>query len=352
MKIGLDISQIVYKGTGVSRFTEGLVKAICEYDKENEWIFFFSSFRQSLDSSLEKLINFRGWKIIKLKLPSTGLSIIWNDLHVLKIETITGKLDWFISSDWTEPPATCKKATIVHDLVYLRYPETVNRLILRTQTKRLNWVGRESALILADSQSTKDDLIKLLNLNSKKVVVNYPGIEIKKPGKKIAVKKPFILTVGKIEPRKNINKLIDAFAEAKLKNVELLIVGPMGWNQNIKVRENIRFLGYVSESELYALYSSCLFFVYPSLWEGFGYPVLEAMSFGVPVATSNTSSLKEIGENAALFFDPTNVNEIKSALIKLAEDKKLRVELSRKGSQRAKEFTWKKYYDVMIKALW
>lgn len=352
MRIGIDISQIVYKGTGVSRFTEGLVKAICEYDKKNEWVFFFSSLRQSLDSSIEKLINSKGWKIVKMKLPPAGLSIIWNDLHVLRIETITGKLDWFISSDWTEPPAKCKKATIVHDLVYLRYPETVDRLILKTQIKRMNWVSKESALILADSQATKDDLIELLNLDTKKIVVNYPGIELKKVSKKIGNKKSFILTVGKIEPRKNINKLIEAFEEAKLKDIELLIIGPAGWDQNIKTNKNVLFLGYVSDDELYALYSSCLFFIYPSIWEGFGYPVLEAMSFGAPVATSNTSSLKEIGENAALFFNPTKVSEIKKALIKLTTDRKLREELSLKGRKRAEGFTWKKYYDVMIKALW
>lgn len=352
MRIGIDISQIVHKGTGVSRFTAGLVKAICEYDKGNEWVFFFSSLRQSLDISIEKLINSKGWKIVKMKLPPTGLSIIWNDLHVLRIEIITGKLDWFISSDWTEPPATCKKATIVHDLVYLRYPETVDPLILKTQIKRMAWVSKESDLILADSQATKDDLIELFNLDTKKIVVNYPGIEVEKSNKKIGAKKPFILTVGKIEPRKNIGRLIEAFEELNLKNVELLIVGPEGWDQNIKASKSIRFLGYVSDYELHALYSSCLFFVYPSIWEGFGYPVLEAMSFGTPVATSNTSSLKEIGDNAAILFDPTKVNEIKTALRKLVTDKKLREELSHKGLERAKEFTWKKYYDVMIKALW
>lgn len=352
MKIGIDVSQIVHKGTGVSRFTKGLVKAICKYDKGNEWIFFFSSLRQSLDSSIEKLINSKGWKIVKMKLPPTGLSIIWNDLHVLRIETITGKLDWFISSDWTEPPSTCKKATIVHDLVYLRYPETVDRVILKTQIKRMNWVNKETDLILADSQSTKNDLIELLNLDTKKIVVDYPGIEIKKTYEKIVVKKPFILTVGKIEPRKNISRLIDAFEEAKLKDIELFIAGPEGWDQNLKTNKNVRLLGYVSDDELYSLYSSCLFFVYPSIWEGFGYPILEAMSFGAPVATSNTSSLKEIGENTSLLFDPTKVSEIKTALRKLTADKKLREELSHKGKQRAKEFTWKKYYDVMIKALW
>lgn len=365
MKIGIDISQIVYKGTGVARFIEGLVKAICQYDKQNEWVFFFTSFRQALDPSVEKLINSRGWKIVKMKLPPTALSIMWNDLHVFKIETMVGEIDWFISSDWTEPPSKCKKATIVHDLVYLRYPEVsqqktvvniptlnISPNIVKTQKHKLDWVNKESEIIFADSKTTKEDLISLLNFDPDKVIVNYPGIGTGKSGRKKKSKKPFILTVGKIEPRKNMGRLIEAFEKLNPKNVELLIVGPEGWDQDLKVNRNVKFTGYVSDDELASLYSSCLFFIYPSIWEGFGYPVLEAMSLGAPVATSNTSSLKELGQNVALLFDPMKVDEIKNALQKLISSNKLRKELSRKGKQRVKDFTWKKYYDVMIKALW
>lgn len=352
MRIGIDISQIVHKGTGVARFIDGLVRTICQYDKTNEWLFFFSSLRQTLNPSIEKLIISHGWKLVKMKLPPMALSVMWNDLHVLRVETLTGELDWFISSDWTDPPAKSKKATVVHDLVYLRYPDTVNQLILKTQRKRLEWVSKESDLIFADSRTTKDDLVNLLKLDSSKIVVNYPGIEIKKSNKKITTKKAFILTVGKIEPRKNLGRLIEAFEKLNPKNVELLIVGPEGWDRDVKISDNVRWLGYVSDEELSSLYSSCLFFIYPSIWEGFGYPVLEAMSLGSPVATSNTSSLKELGQNVALLFDPMKVDEIKNALRKLISSNELRKELSQKGRQRVKDFTWKKYYDVMIKALW
>lgn len=352
MRIGLDISQIVYKGTGVSRFTEGLIKAVCTFDKTNEWIFFFSSLRQTLDNRIEKLIEDKDWKIIKMKIPPTALSIMWNDVHVLKIESLMGKLDWFISSDWTEPPADCKKATIVHDLVYLRYPETVDQLITKVQRKRLNWVNKESLLIFVDSQTTKEDLVQLLEIDTKRIIVNFPGIESSEIDRKALPKKPFVLTVGKIEPRKNLNRLIEAFEKLNQNNVELLIVGPQGWGENIKITKNVRFVGYVTDEKLHELYVSCLFFIYPSIWEGFGYPVLEAMNLGVPVATSDTSSLKEIGENSALFFNPMKIDEIKNTMRQLISDEELRKELSRKGKERAKHFTWKKYYDVMIKALW
>ncbi len=351
MKIGLDISQSVYKGTGVGRFTNGLVQAICNYEQKNDWVFLFSSFRQNLDPALEKIINTRKWPIIKIKIPPKGLSALWNDLHILNIETLVGKLDWFISSDWTEPPSKCKRATVIHDLVYLRYPQTVDPLILKTQTKRLKWVAKESALIFADSQATKDDLIKLLKISEQKIIVNYPGLEITKPAKKITAKKPFILTVGKIEPRKNLGSLIEAFNKIGSPDVELLIVGPGGWDKSVKPRNNIKFTGYVSDQELANLYTSCLFFVYPSIWEGFGYPVLEAMSHGAPVATSDNSSLKEISKDSALLFDPLKVDSIANALQQLLNDQKLRQSLAQKGKLRAKDFTWKTYYAKMINSL-
>lgn len=352
MKIGIDISQIVYKGTGVARFTEGLIKAVCQFDRKNEWVFFFSSLRQTLDPSTEKLIESKGWKLIKMKIPPRALSVIWNDLHVLKVESTMGKLDWFISSDWTEPPSKCKKAAIVHDLVYLRYPKTVDKLILKTQTKRLSWVKKESDLIFADSETTKNDLIELLQIENKKVKVNYPGIESVRSNNKLNKHSLFILTVGKIEPRKNIGRLIEAFEKWDPKNIDLLIVGPEGWDQKVKSSTKIKWLGYVPDDKLRSLYSSCLFFVYPSIWEGFGYPILEAMNFGAPVAASNTSSLKEIGKDSALLFDPFKINSIAEALKKMATNSALRGDLARKGMARAKEFTWRRYYDVMIDALW
>ncbi len=359
MRIGIDISQLVYKGSGVSRFMKGLVKTICENDQENNWIFFFSSLRRSLEKDVEKQISKKGFNLIKYPLPPTLLSLLWNNMHVIKIEQLIGKLDWFITSDWTEPPTNCKKATIVHDLAFLRYPETVDGKIRKTQFKRLERVKKESKIIFADSKATKNDLVKFLDILNSRIVVNYPGVEINKPKQqqinksltKFKIKKSFILSVGKIEPRKNIKKLIEAFVQLKTNKYELLIVGPEGWGAKPNSLRNVRFLGYVSDEELSALYSRCICFAYPSIWEGFGYPIIEAMKLGTPVATSNNSSLKEIGDGAALLFDPFNISDIKRALKKMIEDGDLRNELIKKGSERAKIFAWKKYYQTMIKSL-
>ena len=325
MKIGIDISQIVHKGTGVARFTNGLTNAILDFDKKNEWVFFFSSLRRNLEPHLEKKIISKGHRLIKWKLPPTLLSFLFNDLHfffkyLISNITYLRSLDWFITSDWTEPALTFKKATIVHDLVYLRYPETVDQKILSTQKKRLDWVKKESNLIFADSQATKNDLTNFLKIDTKKISVIYPGVEVEKPTKeqinstlkKYKLKKPFILTVGKLEPRKNLKRLIEAFSLLGDKKSELVVVGPKGWQNedvqsinrlyNSSLDSNLKFLGMVNDEELYSLYLSCIFFAYPSIWEGFGYPPIEAMKLGTPVATSNSSSLKEIAENSALLF--------------------------------------------------
>src|SRR3990167_4026697 len=165
MKLGIDISQIVYEGSGVARFTNGLLNTILDLDRKNCWFFFFSSLRRNLDQNLEKKIIARGHKLIKWKFPPTALSFLFNDLHNFsKLFTfnfsLLTSLDWFITSDWTEPPLPVNKATVVHDLVYLRYPKLVNKNILLTQSKRLNWVKKESKIIFADSNATKQDLIE------------------------------------------------------------------------------------------------------------------------------------------------------------------------------------------------
>lgn len=361
MKLGIDISQIVYKGSGVARFTEGLVNAICEYDDNNEWVFFFSSLRQSLDTHILEKIHQKGHRLVTLPIPPTILSFMWNRLHLINIENFTVELDWFITSDWTEAPSTGKKATIVHDLVFMRYPETLDKTILTTQQNRLNWVQKESNIIFADSQSTEDDLRHYFKIPKEKIVTNYPGVTISssshinsgKIKEKFNLKKPFILSVGKIEPRKNIEKLIEAYQELQLQEVDLVIVGAHGWGTlQHSPTDSIHFLGFVSNEDLYSLYKECLFFIFPSIWEGFGYPAVEAMSLGAPTAVSNISSLKEIGEGASYLFNPHDLESIKKALTELTHNDQLRNELKEKGLKKSQQYTWKNYYDTLIKHLY
>lgn len=359
MNIGIDISQIVYKGTGVGRFTQGLVDAILSYDTDNQWTFFFSGLRQNLETKIEKKIKDKGYTITKWPLPPTALSLLWNDVHWLTSfeMRMSRDLDWFITSDWTEPPLRCKKATIVHDLVFKRYPETVDKKIIATQTKRLEWVTKESEIVFADSHSTKDDLRQFQHINAKKIQVIYPGVDVAEPlskdelFQKHNLKDKYILSVGKIEPRKNLKSLITAFNGIK-DDIQLVIVGPAGWESiDETLDKRIRYLGFVSEEELAALYKNAQFFIFPSIWEGFGYPAVEAMKLGCPIALSNTSSLKELGEGVAHFFDPHDVSAIKNSLQTMIIDENLRNSIRAKGLEKSHQFSWENYYNQFMKTL-
>ncbi len=361
MRIGIDISKIVYEGTGVARFTRGLVDAVLKYETQNDWVFFISYLRRHPDPRIISDIKKKGFEIKQYYIPPTILTFLWNDLHKINIESMIGKTDWFISSDWAEPPSKYKKATIVHDLTFKRYPETVNPLIKTVQEKRFSWIEKETSLIFADSESTKEDLKSVLGYEDKKIVVNYPGVttvsqndEYKNTTlNKFNLKKPFILSVGKLEPRKNIRRLIEAFNLIDT-DIELVIVGQNGWDtetKQIKNNDKIHWLGYVSDNDLYALYQTSLFFIFPSIWEGFGYPAIEAMQLGCPCALSNTSSLKEIGKDSALLFDPWNTDEIKKTIETMTHDSDLRSRLIAKGFENSEKYKWKRYFDTMIENL-
>jgi glycosyltransferase involved in cell wall biosynthesis len=193
------------------------------------------------------------------------------------------------------------------------------------------------------------------------IVPLYSGVIINKPPKstlasvleKYKLSKPFILSVGKIEPRKNITRLIDSFVQTKKADWELVIVGPKGWDEKSDQKKtgSIKFTGYVSEIELHALYELCQFFVYPSLWEGFGYPIIEAMMHNKAVAASNNSSLAELVADRGILFDPLSIDDMSHSLITLMEDIKKRNLYAYKGFEYAQEFTWKRYYDGLIKML-
>lgn len=354
MRLGIDISQIVYKGTGVARFTEGLVNAILEYDVENEWTFFFSGFRQKLSRDLKKRILARH-RLLEWSFPPKGLSLLFNDWHSLGVvPKELRKLDFFITSDWAEPKLKgVKKATVVHDLAFKRYPETIEKNILKTQLLRFELLSRESDLIFTDSVATKNDLLNYYKIKKAKVVTNYPGVEISGKIKKNPSKKPYILTVGKLEPRKNLERLVGSFNRMADANIDLYIVGPKGWQELGKEFEkpNIKIMDFVADEKLYSLYANCLFFIYPSLWEGFGIPVIEAMKMGAPVACSSTSSIAEVAGDAALTFDPLKEKEIHDAMVRLKNDAKLREALSKKGIKNAEKFTWANYYDKMMKSI-
>ena len=179
MKIGIDISQIVYENTGVSRYVREMVKHIIRIDSKHSYVLFGSSLRQRnvLENFYDEIQKINpSVKTVILPLPPTILDILWNRLHVIPITWLTGPLDMFWSSDWTQPPlGKAKGITTIHDLSFLRFPDSFNNKILSVQKRRLNWAKRECQHFLCDSEATKQDVKNLLNIDSSRLSVVYPG---------------------------------------------------------------------------------------------------------------------------------------------------------------------------------
>ena len=174
MKIGIDVSQIVY-GTGVSNYTRNLVEALLRINKDNEYVLFFSSLRRKFPISNFQFPNKS--QIRDYKFPLALLDVIWNRLHVLPIEKLIGQVDVFHTSDWTEPPAQCPKITTIHDLTPLLFPKETHPKIVAVHKRKLKWVKRESRLIIAVSETTKKDIIKLLEIPEEKIRVIYEAVD-------------------------------------------------------------------------------------------------------------------------------------------------------------------------------
>lgn len=363
MKIAIDVSQIVYEGTGVANYTRQLVKKLISIDRDNKYLLFGLSLRQkskiiSFFEELKTLNNTIEAKIIPF--PQRLGNFIWNNLHLYKLENMIGDFDLYHSSDWIEFPTRSKKVTTIHDLIILKHPYLSHPYIVKTQKRKLNWVTKETDLILADSLSTKDDIEKFLKVKPDKIAVVYPGIDkIYQPQSTEAVNwirhkhqipGEYILMVGTLEPRKNLELVIKAFERflnhslisSRKKPIELVVVGKYGWGERPISNHNIKFLGFIDKKELPSLYSGAKVLIYPSLYEGFGLPVLEAMACGCPVICSNQGSLKEIVNSAALIVDTQTEEDITSKLTQIFIDEELRKILIEKGLENVRKFDWDK----------
>ena len=359
MKIGIDISQIVY-GTGVSNYTAQLVRHLLEIDHKNQYILFGSSLRAAkiLKEFSQSLKDYRNVQFKIFFLPPLILEFLWNRLHIWPIEKFIGEIDIFHSSDWTQPPVASshtKKVTTVHDMIAYLFPSSVHPKIVSAQKRRLAHVQEEVDVILADSQTTKDDLAKFLQIDQGKIKVVYlaasgefkPQDEdnISQILQKYKIKKPYILSVATQEPRKNIQKLLDVFAQIvkRRPQFQLVLTGKYGWGPGLRTYENAIWTGYVPKEDLPALYAGCRVFVYPSLYEGFGLPILEAMACGAPVVTSNNSSMAEIAKDAAILVDPRSEGQLTRA-IELVLNLNLEnyQKMVRASLERARQYSWTK----------
>lgn len=256
------------------------------------------------------------------------------------------------------PRISGKVITTIHDSSFLLFPETLAKRNLERIRKDIDYSIQRSDRIIAVSENGKQELMQLLGIDEKKIRVVYNAASpvssnqtLAEIQKKFHFEHPYILYVGNLEPRKNIPSLIQAYRKLKIEKklpFHLVIAGQKGWRyesifetvQKLSLENEITFTGYVSDEDKAALYKNASLFVFPSLYEGFGIPIIEAMSAGVPVVCSNTSSMPEVAGEAALLVSPENIEEIAEAMERLLTDFSLRKEKIRLGTLQASKFSW------------
>lgn len=266
-------------------------------------------------------------------------------------------------------PKKIKRVTIIHDLSPLKFPKFHPFLSQFLQRIFLPGIIKRADLLITNSMNTSKDLKTYYPKSKNKIEQIYLGKEdIFKPTKsncellKYGIQSPYILSVGTIEPRKNLTTLLKAFTIFKLKNpskMQLVIVGSKGWKSKSFYKEfkhhpfknDIKLVGFVNRNDLPILYTCSLTFIYSSLYEGFGLPVLEAMACGSPCIISNTSSLPEVGGEAALYFNPERADELSEKLKLIYDNKALRTLLTEKSIKQASRFSWQQYAKVFIQKL-
>ena len=253
-----------------------------------------------------------------------------------------------------------RAAVTVHDLGYKHFPNAHPANTRRYLDWTTRYSARRASVVFADSQATANDLQRFYGTPSAKIRVVYPGVDAPPVGdldaarRKYHLPERYFLFIGTLQPRKNIARLVQAYARAALPDTALVLAGGQGWLYDPAWTEGVENLilpGYVDEADKGALYAGALALVFPSLYEGFGFPVLEAMHCGTPVLCSSTSSLPELAGDAALLVDPTDVDALCEGMRRLAEDGALRQSLRSKGYVQALRFTWAEAAKAALSAL-
>jgi glycosyltransferase involved in cell wall biosynthesis len=292
----------------------------------------------------------------------------WHTLGLPPLERYLGHLDLVHAPSLVYPPSRAPLVATVHDLTVLKYPGAFPRKWRYFHTRGLKLILRHAKVILCDSRSTYEDLCSLTGDRDPRMRVVPLGVsppadvgeeEVERILDKHGLDEGYILFVGTLEPRKNLSRLAAAYTamgeEEKERSGELVLVGAAGWMEGkelsrLRAQPGVRWVDFLPRDELEALYRGAAIFVYPSLYEGFGLPVLEAMARGLPVVTSQTSSMREVGEGAALLVDPTDEREMRRAIERLVGDEGLREELIAKGRERAAEYTWGRTAELTLQA--
>lgn len=361
MNILIDFTQIPRQKVGVGVYALNLVKQIAKLDLENSYHILIQDDEHSLDSSERnnfKLIN------IQSKIFRRLIFRLLLEQWVIPYIIIKKKIDIVHSLHYSFPLLTfgAKKIVTIHDMTFFKFPK-YHEIIKRYYFGFfIHLVARMADKVISLSESTLRDFISLTGARKDKVSVVHLGVDWTTSSfpreraelvkKRYGIDGKYLLFVGMIEPRKNVGNLILAYDKLLKvnKDYQLVIVGMKGWGyrkvfnliDDLRLHDKIMFTGFVEEDDKPFIIRDAKIFIYPSIYEGFGIPVLEALSLGIPTVTSNVSSLPEITGGAALLVDPANVDELYSGIKRLLDDETLYQELKKKAVLQARKFSWMK----------
>ena len=341
----IDASSLLLRSAGIKSYTYHWIRSLREIAGPAE-VQAFPFLRRTGDLTHERSV------LSPLAtLPRLALLYAVNAPGNPMLEWIASRADVFHVSNQLRrniPKRTNITATI-HDLTCWLMPELHTAANVRADRAFAGQTLKRARGLIAVSENTRQDAIRILDIEPEKIETIYSGIpEAYFDAAPLRRSKPYVLFVGTIEPRKNLDTLLDAWSGMRFREeFDLLIAGPPGWSSEaIMARlesgraEGVQYLGYVAEMEMPALTAGATAFVYPSLYEGFGFPVAQAMAAGVAVITSNTSCLPEIAGEGALFIDPKSAADLRAALERVLDSPALREQLAEKGRARAKQYQW------------
>ncbi len=361
-KVIINRAPLQFQECGISYYTSSLIKALEQSELKEKLVYHDLGFSNKTAAQFGRMLlnKLSGDKFyIKLKSVLYKRALDKTLLHFSGEKALYHETNNVPAIDLRVP-----YVTTIHDTTVFKFPSDHPSYRVKFFEKNFNR-ALNSNIIVVPSNSTKQDLIDVFGTPAEKIKVVAHGrnefyrpinlLEAQRIAKKY-VDKPFILFSGIIEPRKNISNLLIAFGEiCKRKDVALVLAGDFGWRYkpivNLRCRlglKDVYFTGYISAEDLRGLYNSAELFVYPSLYEGFGFPPLEAMACGLPVVLSNVSSLPEVGGEAAIYIDPHAAESIVAGTLRVLEDDRLRRLMSRCGVERSAQFSWDKTAMKMI----